>query len=158
MWIYFIVYIYMCVYETIGMKDRAQPNQAKWVWDHWASLMENWMDASVRGRGWGANDREKRQKPKERKKTKTKYMVCVSVCVCVCVWLCEVKEISFRKPYFEGKSCNSWMLVGFIFLVLFSYHHMHLSLSIPINMCGILFNILSVFFLSLRLVLFCIYV
>lgn len=35
-----------------------------------------------------------------------------------------------------------------MFLVLFSYHHMHLSLSIPINMCGILFNILSVFSLS----------
>lgn len=72
-------------------------------------------------------------------------MVCVRACVCV--RLCEVKEISFRKPYIEGKSraIARWMLVGFIFLVLFSYHHMHLSLSIPINMCGILFNILSVF-------------
>lgn len=49
------------------------------------------------------------------------------------------------------------ILVGFIFLVLFSYHHMHLSLSIPINMCGILFNILSVFFHSFaHFVLFCV--
>lgn len=86
------------------------------------------------------NTNKKRQQRQQRRKKEESSRIWKSV---------EQKKYLLKRILREVLCVSAIaMLVGFIFLVLFSYHHMHLSLSIPINMCGILFNILSVFFHS----------
>lgn len=92
------------------------------------------------------NTNKKRQQRQQRRKKEESSRIWKSV---------EQKKYLLKRILREVLCVSAIaMLVGFIFLVLFSYHHMHLSLSIPINMCGILFNILSVFFFIRSLISF----
>ena len=120
-----------------GMIDETKATETELPLQSQSALNWSWANKITRA---AMATKKKKQRERNQRRPKEEYGKSV-----------ERKKKYLSEPYFEGSLvCFSNSNAGW-FYSSSSYHHMHLSLSIPINMCGILFNILSVFFLSLPL-------